>query len=130
MAKKPKTLAAASRLRRRAETRLRKQRKKQRLGARGPALPADTRRLVHELEVHQIELEMQNEELSRATARAEASADKFSDRYEFAPAGCLTLDQKGVIRQANLRRRPPTRRRVRPALEPALGSACCRGRPS
>jgi len=58
--------------------------------------------LVHELQVHQIELEMQNEELSRASAQAEAAADKLSKLYDFAPVAYLTLDRKGTIRQVNL----------------------------
>ena len=100
--RKPQTSAAAADLHRRAEARLQKQRKKQRSEARGPASAADTRRLVHELQVHQIELEMQNEELSQASAQAAAAADKFSDLYDFAPVGYMTLDRNATIRQVNL----------------------------
>jgi PAS domain S-box-containing protein len=54
------------------------------------------------LHVHEIELEVQNENLSRARAQAEASADKFSELYDLAPIGYLTLDRKGTMRQMNL----------------------------
>ena len=58
--------------------------------------------LVHELQVHQIELEMQNEALRQAqTSLAEASS-KYCDFYDFAPVGFLTLDETGLIREVNL----------------------------
>ena len=63
---------------------------------------ADTRRLVHELQVHQIELEMQNVQLQESRDRTEALLEKYTDLYDFAPVGYLTLDQQGGIREANL----------------------------
>ena len=59
-------------------------------------------RLVHELEVHQIELEMQNEELRRAQEEIESSRDKYSELYNFAPVGYFTFDTHGLIREVNL----------------------------
>lgn len=56
----------------------------------------------HELEVHQAELEMQNEELKRFQLALETSRDEFQDLYDFAPVGYFTLTKKGLITQANL----------------------------
>ena len=61
-----------------------------------------TIQLVHELEVHQIELEMQNEELRRARAALETSLEKYTDLYDFAPVGYFTLDRMGSIGAVNL----------------------------
>ncbi len=63
---------------------------------------ADVRVLCHELEVHQVELEMQNEELRRVQAELAASESKYRDLYEFAPIGYLTLEGSGKILEANL----------------------------
>ncbi len=62
----------------------------------------DMQRLVHELEVHEIELELQNEELLRAQIELAASRDRLTDFYDFAPIGLLTLAHDATVRQANL----------------------------
>lgn len=62
---------------------------------------ADILRLAHELEVHQVELELQNEELRRAQADLERSRDQFADLYESAPVAYLILGPQGLIERAN-----------------------------
>ena len=86
-------------LRQRAEAQLR-----QRPGASADRVPADAavERVLHELEVHQIELEMQNEELRRTQAALEMSRAKYFDLYDLAPVGYLTLSDTGLILEANL----------------------------
>lgn len=65
--------------------------------------PPDTQRLVQELQVHQIELEMQYEELLLAQAEAESSRAQYVDLYDFAPVGYCTLGTDGTLLQLNLR---------------------------
>src|SRR5271157_6615787 len=64
--------------------------------------PDEPLALVQELEVHQLELEMQNEELRRAQLEIETSREKYFDLYDLAPVGYLTLDENGVISELNL----------------------------
>jgi nitrogen fixation/metabolism regulation signal transduction histidine kinase len=66
-------------------------------------LGADIMKLIHELNVHQVELEMQNDELQQAKSNAEAAARKYTDLYDFAPNGYFTLSSEGVITELNLR---------------------------
>ena len=61
----------------------------------------DTKRLLHELQVHQIELETQNEQLRQAQTDLEASLTRFADLYEFAPVGYLTLTAAGYVDESN-----------------------------
>ena len=58
--------------------------------------------LVHELRVHQIELEMQNEELRTAQAALQRSQAQYFELYELAPVGYLTLNEKGLVLESNL----------------------------
>ena len=62
----------------------------------------DVRKLVEELHVHQVELEMQNDELCSMQRELEQSRKKYSDLYDFAPVGYLTLSEEGRIVEANL----------------------------
>jgi PAS domain S-box-containing protein len=58
--------------------------------------------LIHELQVHQIELEIQAEELKKSKLALEESRDKFLDLYDFAPTGILTISEKELIVEVNL----------------------------
>jgi|GEM_PF-1296129 len=65
-------------------------------------MPDEIATIAHELRVHQIELEMQNEELRRAHFELDAQREKYFDLYDVAPVGYVTLDDKGVVVGANL----------------------------
>ncbi|MGD1088990.1 MAG: ATP-binding protein [Verrucomicrobiota bacterium] len=102
MKQKTNNPVAPAEMRRRAEARLREQRRNHPSGAGDPKSAADTQRLLHELQVHQIELEMQNAELQVARDWAEALLEKYTDLYDFAPVGYFSLAASGTIIQANL----------------------------
>jgi signal transduction histidine kinase/ActR/RegA family two-component response regulator len=102
MTKRPNKTDDSAEMRRHAEARLRDQQIKPGSPIENRGSEADTRRLLHELEVHQVELEMQNEELAEARDKTEALLEKYTDFYDFAPVGYLTLDQTGTILEANL----------------------------
>ncbi len=117
----------AAELRHKAEARLR---------ANKAALAAATtepgaRALVHELQVRQIELEMQNEELHRARAEAEEALEKYADLFDFAPVGYFLWDRQGQILELNLagaallglERGAASRKRFGPFVAPECRSA-------
>jgi PAS domain S-box-containing protein len=84
-------------LRRQAEERLRRR--------RPPDLdraPADIQALVHELEVHQVELQVQNEELRQTEQALSEAVAAYRDLYDHAPVAYLTLDGRGTLTRANL----------------------------
>ncbi len=90
--------SAATKLRHRAEEQLRV-----RLAGMSPAGSEDeTQRLLQELQIHEIELQMQNEELRLARDTMEKLLRRYRDIYDFSPVGYFTLDSHGVIRDVNL----------------------------
>ncbi len=62
----------------------------------------DPQRFLHEFQVYQVELEMQNEELQAARNQMEASLEKYTDLYDFAPVGYFSVNEHGRILEANL----------------------------
>jgi len=87
-------------LRRRAEGRLKAQARHAHSAT--PQTEADARRLLHELQVHQLELEMQNAELHEARNRAETLLETYTDLYDFAPIAYFSVDEEGLILEVNL----------------------------
>jgi PAS domain S-box-containing protein len=109
MPRKPNISDDPAELRRRAEGRLSDQQKGQRSKAGdqprkglGAKSEADTLRMLHELEVHQIELEMQNAELQKARDDMEEVLERYTDLYDFAPVGYFSIDAEGLILEVNL----------------------------
>ncbi|MGV8964401.1 MAG: ATP-binding protein [Candidatus Saccharimonadaceae bacterium] len=95
--KKNKTTILTT-IRQKAETQLTKQHSLKAI----PLTELNTLRILHELEVHQIELELLNEELILARDKAETIADKYMTLYDFSPTGYFTLDTIGDICEVNL----------------------------
>ena len=91
-------LTATPQLRRRAEDRLRAKKAK----LHPPRTEEAAQRMVHELEVHQIELEMQNAEMHRSHVELELSRNKYAELYDFAPIGYFTFDTRGLILEVNI----------------------------
>ena len=87
---------AYARLRQRAETILKETENK-----RAETTDPDLLETLHELEVHQVELDLQNETLRRIAKNLEAARDEYFAFYEFAPVGFVTLDKTGIIEKAN-----------------------------
>jgi hypothetical protein len=95
-----KGVTDARSLRQKAEKLLKeKKEKKDKTGL--PVLIADEKKLLHELQVHQIELDMQNEQLREAVEVAETALRKFTMLYDLAPMGYLTLGHDGTIFELN-----------------------------
>lgn len=84
-------------LRQRAEARL----KETQVNLKKLLSEADMLKVIHELQVHQIELQIQNEELLQAKEWAETAEKKYSELYESAPCGYLTLSSEGDILELN-----------------------------
>ena len=98
MKKNQNQTAAAAALRRSAEELLARQKP----GGGEQRTEVEMARLVHELEVHQIELEMQNEELQRSRVEIDAALERYTELYDFAPVGYFSIDQQGLIQEVNL----------------------------
>jgi len=96
--KDTRRLNAATELRRHAEERL----CRKTVEPHPPWTEEGTLHLIHELEVHQIELETQNSELRQARDEIETALENFTDLYDFAPIGYFTLDRTGAVRAVNL----------------------------
>jgi PAS domain S-box-containing protein len=94
---KPDHPTKTAELRHRAEARLQSQKPP----ANAPRPAHETQRLLHELQVHQVELELQNEELQNSQAQVEAAVSRYTDLYDFAPVAYFTLKSNGVITQVN-----------------------------
>ena len=90
-------LTEAQKLRIKAEEHLEKNPKK----TEKLVILPDVQKLLHELQVHQIELEMQNEELRMANETTEAALKKYTMLYDFSPMGYFTLDANAMICDLN-----------------------------
>jgi PAS domain S-box-containing protein len=92
----PKKAAPKNNLRQKAEEQLKKIKTDQ-----TDHFPGEAGKLIHELQVHQIELEMQNEELRRAEAELDQARRKYADLFNFSPVGYCVIDSEGVIKEVN-----------------------------
>ncbi|MGZ5075194.1 MAG: hybrid sensor histidine kinase/response regulator [Methylobacter sp.] len=82
-----------------------RQKAEQQLAAKPEIVPAtsgDEKKLVHELQVHQIELEIQNQALLNTQRELEISRTRYFELYDLAPVGYLTMSEQGLIQEANL----------------------------
>ena len=92
------TAEAAANLRQKAEDLL----KKKFIKATSILSEAETLKVIHELQVHQIELELMNEELILAKEQAEIASEKYRELYDFSPTGYFMLSSNGEILESNL----------------------------
>ena len=92
----------ATELRRQAEEKIAREREAHSREGLETLSPEEIRRLIHELRVHQIELEMQNEELRRAHGELEDSRARYFQLYDLAPVGYCTISEMGLMLEANL----------------------------
>ncbi len=90
-------LVYAAELRKRAEEIARKK-----ALALPKSISPNTQKIIQELRVHQIELEMQNEELLRSQVKLDAERERYFDFYNLAPVGYLTISEQGLVLEANL----------------------------
>lgn len=97
MNKDPLDFRDPAMLRRIAEEKL----NEKKIKAEPPILELNEKKLLFELQVHQIELEMQNEELLDAYQTAEKALKKYTMMYDFAPMGYFTLDADANICELN-----------------------------
>jgi len=97
MSKQEKNSANSRTLRSKAEERLKENKKSSDMSV----AESDVKKLLHELQVHQIELEMQNDELVKANEAAETALRKYTMLYDFAPMGYFTLEPDGSICELN-----------------------------
>lgn len=98
----PEARPMMAELYRRAEARLQERQRQHRARTSVPMSADGPQRLLHELEVHQIELELQNAELHQARNELEVALEKYTDLYDFAPVGYFSIDETGAILEANL----------------------------
>ncbi len=94
----PQLYADAAELRRRAEEHLYRQTQQDQVSLSR----LETQKLLHELQVCQIELELQNEELRNAQFVVETVAARYTDLYDFSPTGLVSMTSEGTIQQINL----------------------------
>jgi len=101
MNKQNKNLTDAALLRQNAEEQLKIRRQKSGSDSTDATSKDDLLKLIYELEVHQIELEMQNEQLLNARVKAEKAEEKYTELYDYAPSAYISLSKGGVILELN-----------------------------
>ena len=90
-------------LRERAEAALRSVDLRAQTEALAALSPGEVKRLIHDIWVYRVELEMQNDEMRRAQIELVASRDRYLALFDFAPVGYFVIDEAGMIQEVNLR---------------------------